>query len=145
MLAALRNPPAPPSAVSSSATPSSATPPSATPPSAAPSSATPSSAAPSPASSTPGEDPPAQSGSPDLPAELTARELEVLTLIGRGRTNAEIATELYIAQTTVKTHVGNLLLKLAARDRVALVVLAHGVGLVGPLADDDAMRTVPLR
>lgn len=67
-----------------------------------------------------------------LDADLTARETEVLTLIGQGRTNAEIAAELFIAPTTVKTHVGNLLLKLAARDRVALVVLAHSVGLVGP-------------
>ena len=61
---------------------------------------------------------------------LTRRELEVLTLIGRGRTNREIVAELFIAETTVKTHVGNLLTKLNARDRVALVVLAHSVGLV---------------
>lgn len=67
----------------------------------------------------------------DLIAGLTAREVEVLRLIAVGRTNAEIAEELFIAQTTVKTHVGNLLLKLTARDRVALVVLAHGAGLVG--------------
>lgn len=65
-------------------------------------------------------------------SSLTAREVEVLRLIASGRTNAEIADALFIAQTTVKTHVGNLLLKLDARDRVALVVLAHGVGLVGP-------------
>ena len=75
---------------------------------------------------------PAASGPDDgLTAGLTPREVEVLTLIGRGRTNAEIGAELYIAETTVKTHVGNLLMKLAARDRVALVVLAHAAGLVG--------------
>jgi DNA-binding NarL/FixJ family response regulator len=62
---------------------------------------------------------------------LTDREIEVLRLIGHGRTNSEIATDLFIAETTVKTHVGNLLMKLAARDRVALVVVAHSVGMVG--------------
>lgn len=73
-------------------------------------------------------------GSRDAVEGLTPREIEVLTLVGRGATNAEIADELFIAPTTVKTHVGNLLLKLSARDRVALVVLAHGVGLVGGAA-----------
>ena len=72
-------------------------------------------------------------------ASLTPREVEVLHLVARGRTNAEIAAELFIAPTTVKTHVGNLLLKLDARDRIALVVLAHTVGLVG--AGD---RSIPL-
>lgn len=55
----------------------------------------------------------------------------MLTLVGRGLTNGEIAEELFIAMTTVKTHVGNLMTKLAARDRVALVIIAHAVGLVG--------------
>ncbi|GMA37989.1 response regulator [Mobilicoccus caccae] len=77
-------------------------------------------------------------GPSPLVDHLTAREVEVLRLIAQGRTNAEIADDLFIAQTTVKTHVGNLLLKLDARDRVALVVLAHSVGLAGPAG------TVPL-
>lgn len=75
---------------------------------------------------------PASSVAGGLAGVLTPRELDVLGLIGRGRSNAEIASELFIGETTVKTHVGNLLAKLGARDRVALVVLAHGVGLVGP-------------
>lgn len=64
---------------------------------------------------------------------LTSREIEVLRLVGQGLTNAEIAAHLVIAQTTVKTHVGSLLAKLGARDRVALAILAHTVGLGGDL------------
>ena len=60
---------------------------------------------------------------------LTPREMEVLHAIGEGKTNAEIAAELVISATTVKTHVSNLLAKVHARDRVALAIIARKVGL----------------
>jgi DNA-binding NarL/FixJ family response regulator len=63
---------------------------------------------------------------------LSERELDVLRVMAHGRSNAEIAAELFLAETTVKTHVARILAKLGVRDRVQAVVLAHESGFMRP-------------
>ena len=65
-------------------------------------------------------------------ASLSARELDVWRALARGRTNAEIAAELYISEATVKTHVARVLAKLGLRDRIQAVIVAYETGLVEP-------------
>lgn len=64
--------------------------------------------------------------------ELTSRELDVLRAMARGASNAEIADQLYVAETTVKTHVGSIFAKLGVRDRAAAIVYAYDAGVVLP-------------
>ncbi len=88
--------------------------------------------------------PSSRPAAPEL-AELTEREVEVLTLVARGLSNSEIADELFVTPATVKTHVSRLLMKLAARDRAQLIVVAYESGLVtaGPSAARPGPRPAP--
>jgi DNA-binding NarL/FixJ family response regulator len=76
--------------------------------------------------------PPPSAGLPDAVAHLSERELEVLRLLARGLSNKEIAANLYLSDTTVKSHVARILAKLNLRDRVQTVVFAYESGVIRP-------------
>src|SRR5262249_10162697 len=73
-----------------------------------------------------------QSGTPPDLKGLTQRELDVMRGVARGKSNGEIAAELYLGQGTVKTHVAHILAKLGLRDRTQIVVMAYESGLIQP-------------
>jgi DNA-binding NarL/FixJ family response regulator len=80
---------------------------------------------------------PLDAAPPERLADLTARELDVLRLIARGRSNAEIAGELVLGENTIKTHVGRVFAKLGLRDRAQAVVVAYETGLVVAELEDS--------
>ena len=88
--------------------------------------------------------PPRAGRDADLDA-LTGREREVLALIGQGKTNAEIAAELFVGESTVRTHINHLFTKLGLRDRAAAVVFAFDHDLVTPLPDRGSPWPRPTR
>jgi DNA-binding NarL/FixJ family response regulator len=71
-------------------------------------------------------------GPPPELHDLTERELDVMRLVARGLTNAEMATKLHLGEATVKSHVAHILAKLRLRDRTQTVVIAHETGLLEP-------------
>ena len=79
--------------------------------------------------------PPQTSARRALPVDLTDRETEILTLVGRGLSNDEIAAELFISPSTAKTHVNRAMVKLDAHDRAQLVIAAYESGLIEPGRD----------
>jgi DNA-binding NarL/FixJ family response regulator len=76
-------------------------------------------------------DPPSRPQSTSSPTDLTARELEVTSLVGQGLSNSEIAARLFISVTTAKTHVNRAMMKTGSRDRAQLVIFAYDNKLVG--------------
>jgi len=76
--------------------------------------------------------PPPTAGVPEAVAHLSERELDVLRLLARGLSNAEIAANLFLSDTTVKSHVARILAKLNLRDRVQTVVFAYEAGIIRP-------------